>query len=69
MIEGGNKLTNSIVEKKLFNRFYLFQSKKILSKLVEYKEFTGLEILKQKYKNKLNLKSNFGNDRITLYKN
>ena len=69
LIEGGNELTNSFIKKKMFNKFYLFQSKKILSKLVEYKEFTGLKTLKQKYKNKFNIKSNFGNDKVTLYKN
>jgi diaminohydroxyphosphoribosylaminopyrimidine deaminase / 5-amino-6-(5-phosphoribosylamino)uracil reductase len=69
LIEGGNELTSSFIKKKLFNKFYLFQSKKVLSKLVEYKEFTGLKALKQKYKNKLNIKSNFGNDKVTLYRN
>ena len=38
-------------------------------KLVEYKEFTALKSLKQNYKKRLNLKSNFGKDTITLYKN
>ena len=69
LIEGGNELTNSFIKKKIFNKFYLFQSKKILSKLVEYKEFTGLKTLKLKYKNKFNIKSNFGNDKVTLYRN
>ena len=69
LIEGGNELTSSFIKKKLFNKFYLFKSKKVLSKLVEYKEFTGLKALKQKYKNKLNIKSNFGNDKVTLYRN
>ena len=69
LIEGGNELTNYLLKKKLLNEFYLFKSKKKLSKLVEYKEFNGLKILKQTYKNKLNLKSNFGKDTITLYKN
>ena len=69
LIEGGNELTNSLVKKRLFNRFYLFKSKKILSKLVEYKEFTGLKDLKKNYKDRLNLKAKFGKDSITLYKN
>ena len=38
--------------------------------MVDYKEFTGLKILKQNYKNKLNLKKlNFGKDKVTLYRN
>ena len=69
LIEGGNDLTKSFLNKKLFNQFYLFKSQKKLSKLLEYKEFSGLNILKQNYKNKLKLKSNFGKDKVTLYKN
>ena len=69
LIEGGNDLTNYLLKKKLFNEFYLFKSIKNLSKLVEYKEFTGLKTLKQLYKNKLKLKSNFGKDIVTLYRN
>jgi diaminohydroxyphosphoribosylaminopyrimidine deaminase/5-amino-6-(5-phosphoribosylamino)uracil reductase len=68
LIEGGNNLTNHILKKKLFNQFYLFKSPKKLSKLVEYKEFKGLKILNQKYKNKLKLKSNFGKDIVILHK-
>jgi len=68
LIEGGNDLTNYLLKKKLFNQFYLFQSSKKLSKLVEFKKFNGLKILKQAYKNKLKLKSNFGNDSVTLYR-
>ena len=69
LIEGGNDLTNYLLKKKLFNEFYLFKGSKKLSKLVEYKEFNGLKTLKQTYKNKLKLKSNFGKDTVTLYKN
>ena len=69
LIEGGNDLTNYLLKKRLFNEFYLFKSNKKLSKLVEYKEFSGLKILKQTYKNRLKLKSNFGKDTVTLYKN
>ena len=69
LVEGGNELTNSLIKRKLFNKFYLFQSKKMLSKIVDYKEFTGLKTLKQKYKNKFNVKLNLGNDKLTLYRN
>ena len=69
LVEGGNDLTNYLLKKKLFNEFFLFKSPKKLSKLVEYKEFNGLKILKQSYKNKLKLKSNFGKDIVTLYRN
>ena len=69
LIEGGNDLTNHLLKKKIFNEFYLFKSPKKLSKLIEYKEFNGLKILKQTYKNNLKLKSNFGKDTVILYKN
>jgi diaminohydroxyphosphoribosylaminopyrimidine deaminase / 5-amino-6-(5-phosphoribosylamino)uracil reductase len=69
LIEGGNDLTNYLLKKKLFNQFYLFKGSKKLSKSIEFKEFTGLKILKKTYKNKLKLKSNFGKDKVTLHRN
>ena len=69
LIEGGSELTAYLLKKRLFNKFYLFKSKKVLSKMTDYKEFTALGILKKNYKNILNLKSNFGKDTIILYKN
>jgi diaminohydroxyphosphoribosylaminopyrimidine deaminase / 5-amino-6-(5-phosphoribosylamino)uracil reductase len=69
LIEGGNDLTNYLLKKKLFNQFYLFESSKKLSKSTDFKEFTGLKILKKTYKKKLKLKSNFGKDKITLHRN
>ncbi len=68
LIEGGDDLTKYFLKEKLFNKFYLFKSPKNLSKSIEFKEFTGLKILKQIYKNKLKLKKNFGEDKITLHK-
>ena len=69
LIEGGSELTDYLLKKKIYNQFYLFKSPKKLSKFVEHKEFSGLKTLKQFYKNKLKLKSNFGKDTITLYRN
>ena len=69
LIEGGDELTSYLLKKKLFNKFYLFKSLKKLSKLIEYKEFNGLKILRQKYKNKEKLKLNFNKDSIILYMN
>ena len=68
LIEGGNDLTNYLLKKRLFNKFYLFKSPKILSKFNEYKEFNGLDILKKNYKKESKIFSNLGNDRIILYK-
>ena len=69
LIEGGDKLTTNFLSKKIFNQFYLFKSPKKLSKLTEYKEFYGFNILKQNYKKKYKINSNFGKDTITIYKN
>ena len=68
LIEGGNDLTNDLLKKKIFNQFYLFKSPKKLSKLVEYKKFNGLKILKQKYKKKKKLNLNFSKDLVMLHK-
>ena len=69
LVEGGNELTKKFLSKKLFNQFYLFKSPKKLSKLTEYKEFNGFNILKKNYKNMLKINANFGNNIIKLYKN
>ena len=69
LIEGGNELTKYFLNNKLFNQFYLFKSPIKLSKLVEFREFIGLNLLRQNYKKKLKVNSNFGKDTITLYKN
>ena len=69
LIEGGNELTKYLLNKKIFNQFYLFKSSKKLSKLVSHKEFNGLSILKKNYKDVIKINSNFGKDALTLYKN
>ena len=68
LVEGGNDLSKQIVEKKLFNEFYLYKCAKSLSKLVNHKEFSFLNELKKNYKNKLKIKKKLGKDVITLYK-
>jgi len=67
LIEGGDKLTNSLIRNKIFNKFYLYKSPKNLSKNSEYLEFSSQNILNQKYKTKINLNLNLRKDRITLY--
>ncbi len=69
LIEGGDKLTNHLLKNKIFNRFYLYESDKKLSKKSNYLNFNGLNLLKQKYKKKIRLKLNLGKNKITLYKN
>jgi len=68
LIEGGDKLTNSLIKNKIFNKFYLFKSPKNLSKNSEYLKFSGLNTLNQKYQTKINLNLNLRKDRITLYR-
>ncbi len=67
LIEGGDKLTNSLIKNKIFNKFYLYKSPKNLSKNFEYLKFSSQNILNQKYKTKINLNLNLRKDRITLY--
>ena len=69
LVEGGDKLTNHLLRNKTFNRFYLYESRKKLSKKSEYLYFNSLKLLKQKYKKRINLKLNLGKNKITLYKN
>ena len=68
LVEGGNELTQSFLKERLFNQFYLFKSPKKLSTNSDYIKFNGLKFLRERYKSKIKLKSNFGNDTITHYK-
>ncbi len=68
LVEGGDKLTNYLLRNKTFNRFYLYESNKKLSKKTEYLNFSSSKLLKQKYKKKINLKLDLGKNKITLYK-
>ena len=69
LIEGGNELTKSFLNKKFFNQFYLFKSPIKLSKLTEFKEFNGFNFLRRNYNKKSKVNYNFGEDTITLYRN
>ena len=68
LVEGGDKLTKSFLQKRMFNEFYMFKSSKNLLKENKYVNFTSLDILNTKYnRHKINFK--LGTDRITIYKN
>ena len=68
LVEGGDKLTKSFLQKRIFNEFYMFKSSKNLLKENKYVNFTSLDILNTKYnKHKINFK--LATDRITIYKN
>ena len=68
LVEGGNDLSKSIIKKKLFNQFYLFNGSTSLSKLVAHKDFNFFKDLSQKYKSKNIINTHLGKDLITLYK-
>ncbi len=68
LVEGGDKLTKSFLQKRMFNEFYMFKSSKNLLKGNKYVNFTSSGILNTKY---VRYKTNFklGTDKITIYKN
>lgn len=68
LVEGGNDLSKNILQNKLFNLFYVFQSKKNLSKLVTYKDFKYFKKLSQNYKSRTKVNTRLGKDIITIYK-
>ena len=68
LIEGGDKLTKSLIKEKLIDNFYLFQSQKKLSKTRSHKNFSSLEILNKKYKKKFANNLRMLKDTITIYK-
>ena len=68
LIEGGDKLTKSLIKEKLIDNFYLFQSQKKLSKTRSHKNFSSLYILNKKYKKKFANNLRMLKDTITIYK-
>ena len=68
LVEGGNILSGTFLKDKLFNHFYLFKSKKILTKSVPYKDFNHIKYLIQNYKIKTKINTKPSKDSITLYK-
>jgi len=68
LVEGGDELTKSFLQKMMFNEFYMFKSSKNLLKENKYVNFTSSDILNTKYDR---YKTNFklGTDKITIYKN
>ena len=68
LVEGGDELTKSFLQKKMFNEFYMFKSSKNLLKGNKYVNFTSFGILDTKY-NKYKTNFKLGTDKITIYKN
>ena len=68
LIEGGDKMTKNLIKNKLIDKFYLFQSPKIIKKSKINQSFTSFGILNDKYKKKFKISSKLAKDNITIYK-
>ena len=68
LIEGGDKITKNLINQRLIDIFYLFQSSKIFHKNILNKHFTSFKILNKKYKKKLKVSTELAKDKITIYK-
>ena len=68
LVEGGDKLTKSFLQKRMFNEFYMFKSSKNLLKGNKYINFTSFDIIDKKY-NKYKTNFKLSTDKITIYTN
>ena len=67
LVEGGDKVTKNLIDNRMVDTFYLFQSPKKLLKSKVYQSFSSLSILNKKYK-KVKIRSKLAKDNITIYK-
>ena len=67
LVEGGDKITKSLLKQRLIDQFYLFKSPKNISKNKQNLVFTSLGIL-NKYGTKSIIRSKLAKDSITIYK-
>ena len=68
LVEGGDILTKSFVNKKLFNKFYMFKSNKKHTRFKNHTFFTSDRLLNKKYGYNLMSRSKLANDNITVYR-
>ena len=68
LIEGGDKISKNLIKNRLIDRFYLFQSPKILRINKINQRFTSFRILNEKYKKVTKITSKLAKDNITIYK-
>ncbi len=68
LVEGGDKITKNLLKNRLIDRFYLFQSPKILKKSKISQDFTSYETLTKNYKKIFKISSKLAKDNITIYK-
>jgi diaminohydroxyphosphoribosylaminopyrimidine deaminase / 5-amino-6-(5-phosphoribosylamino)uracil reductase len=68
LVEGGDKISKNLIKNRLIDRFYLFQSPKILRINKINQGFTSFKILNDKYKKVTKITSKLAKDNITIYK-
>ena len=68
LVEGGDKITKNLLKNRLVDRFYLFQSPRILPKTKINQNYTSFGILNKKYKKISKISSKLAKDNITIYK-
>lgn len=69
LVEGGVKLTNSFLNQKLFNQFYLIKSNINASDIEKEKKYKILNNFSQIFRYKEDIKTFTGNDKITRFYN
>ena len=67
IVEGGDKLTKSMLKNRLINKFYLFQSSKNLPKTKNSVAFTSKSVLMNNYMIKTKITSKLAKDKISIY--
>ena len=68
LVEGGDKITQNLLKSRLIDKFYLFQSPRILKKSKISQDFTSLGTLTKNYKKISKISSKLAKDNITIYK-
>ena len=68
LVEGGNKITKNLLQNKLANKFYLFESLKKLPIGKEIIYFTSDNLLNENYRLISKINSKLAKDNITIYK-
>ena len=68
LVEGGDKITNNMLKKRLIDEFFLFKISKNLSKIKKHTIFTSNNILNNFYEVKSRISSGLAKDKITIYK-
>ena len=68
LVEGGDKITKNMLNRRLINQFYLFQSQKKLSKSKKNVAFTSINILNDNYRIRSKISSDLAKDKVSIYK-